>query len=43
MKQVLTLIEKHPWNNMVQLKCQLIFEDVLGSDIPAADKLSFLV
>ena len=42
MAQVLKLIEKHTWNNMVQLKCQLIFEDVFSSDISNAEKVSFL-
>jgi len=30
MELVMSLVEKHPWNNMVQLKCHLIFEDVLS-------------
>lgn len=29
MASALKLIEKHPWNNMVQLKVHLIFEDAL--------------
>lgn len=36
------LIEKHPWNNMIQLKAHLIFEDVLYSDITVDEKISFL-
>ena len=42
MSQVLKLIERHTWNNMIQLKCQLIFEDVFISDISNAEKLNFL-
>ena len=42
METMLALIEKHPWNNMVQLKCHQIFEDVINSDCSAAEKLAFL-
>lgn len=31
MQVVLSLVEKHPWNNMVQLKANQIFEDVLSA------------
>lgn len=33
MQTILQLISRHPWNNMIQLKAHLIFEDVLGSDM----------
>ena len=42
MEQMLSLVERHPWNNIVQLKTQQIFEDVLASDCSPADKLAFL-
>lgn len=43
MKKVLCLIEKHPWNNMVQLKAHQIFENTLNCDIENQEKLDFLV
>ena len=39
---VLSLVEKHQWNNMVQLKANLIFEDLFSTDMPAKEKLNFL-
>ena len=42
MLQILQLIEKHPWNNMVQLKAHLIFEDVFSSELDVDQKISFL-
>lgn len=43
MRKVLGLIEKHPWNNMVQLKATQIFENVLNCDtVEAQEKLLFL-
>lgn len=42
MKTVLQLIERHPWNNMIQLKVHLIYQDVFNSEIEVADKLDFL-
>lgn len=39
---VLSLVEKHQWNNMIQLKVDLIFEDLFATDMPANDKLNFL-
>ena len=42
MASALKLIEKHPWNNMIQLKVHLIFEDALQSDLEPAEKRDFL-
>ena len=42
MASALKLIEKHPWNNMIQLKVHLIFEDALQSDLDPAEKRDFL-
>lgn len=39
---VLSLIEKHQWNNMLQLKADLIFDDLFATDMTAAQKLNFL-
>lgn len=40
---MLLLIEKHPWNNMVQLKAHLIFEDLFKTaELTNEDKLEFL-
>lgn len=42
MHVVLLLIEKHPWNNMVQLKAHLIFEDLFKTEMSNSEKISFL-
>lgn len=42
MPTVLNLVEKHPWNNMVQLKAHLIFEDMFVSEIEKTEKADFL-
>ena len=42
MHSVLLLIEKHPWNNMVQLKAHLIFEDLFKTEMSKMEKISFL-
>ena len=42
MASALKLIEKHPWNNMIQLKVQQIFEDALQSDLDPVEKRDFL-
>ena len=42
MRVVLLLIEKHPWNNMSQLKAQLIFEDLFKTELSNSEKVSFL-
>ena len=42
MHVVLLLIEKHPWNNMSQLKAHLIFEDLFKTEMSNDDKLAFL-
>jgi len=43
MQKILALIEKHPWNNMIQLKAHQIFEYVLTCDtIEHQERLNFL-
>lgn len=42
MHVVLLLIEKHPWNNMVQLKAHLIFEDLFKTEMSNSEKIDFL-
>lgn len=42
MNVILGLIEKHPWNNIITLKTNLIFEDVLSCDIESVNKFEFL-
>ena len=42
MHVALLLIEKHPWNNMVQLKAHLIFEDLFKTEMSNSEKIDFL-
>ena len=41
-KDLLKLVEEHPWNNFISLKIHQIFEDFLESDSSADEKLSLL-
>ena len=44
MSIVLLLIEKHPWNNMCQLKAHLIFEDLFKTEsLSNEDKVGFMM
>ena len=42
MVEVLSLIEKHPWNNMVQLKAHNIFQDVFDTTMENQQKFNFV-
>ena len=39
---LLQLIAKHPWNNMIQLQTQQIFDDVFASEASKEEKQEFL-
>ena len=41
-KQLFVLIEKHTWNNFLQLRTQQIFEEILEGDASNQLKLKFL-
>ena len=42
MQLTLDLIEKHPWNNIIQLKAQQIFEDLFSSTVSNELKGAFV-
>ena len=42
MRIVLLLIEKHPWNNMSQLKAHQVFEDLFKTELSNEEKISFI-
>jgi len=42
MRVVLLLVEKHPWNNMSQLKAHQVFDDLFKTELSNDEKVSFL-